>query len=281
MDKKAGNEGDKLKHPLLLEVLGRCEGWGRLTYAETHAGAGHYLAAAQNAGLAKDRHIVNLYSLWSKVEQPPAEEDAGGRYYALLRRWWASKRRTATYPGSVLQAALYLKARNQAEFRVTEADEETYDRLVKATRRCGISPEHEKFQKKMDWLTANDSLVLLIDPLKFKQDYGDSREKELNKGGIDIPKLTELLQPCWVKKAAVVLLWCGFGHQTGKLKKGVLHGWLKRMCQRKKASLSCYHDLRSHSAFIIGLGEGKAVVDKLPKDEWSSSWLKRTIRTGP
>ncbi|HVC92705.1 MAG TPA: hypothetical protein VND64_03395 [Pirellulales bacterium] len=176
MDEKAANEGDKLKHALLLEVLGRCEDWKNLTYAETHAGAGIYLASAQSPNKP---HIANLFRLWSDADAEPAESDAGGRYFALLRRWWASERRINRYPGSILQSALYLKSRGVAtEFRVTEADGDTCDRLTKAVKHCGIRPDFARFQEKIDWLTKNDPLVLLVDPLKFKEDYGTAREDE-------------------------------------------------------------------------------------------------------
>ena len=42
MDRKAANDGDRLKHALLLEVLVRTQTWPRVVYSETHAGAGVY-----------------------------------------------------------------------------------------------------------------------------------------------------------------------------------------------------------------------------------------------
>lgn len=54
MDEKAANYGDRLKHVLLLEVLGRTAGWPGVVYAETHAGAGVYCAGDQKEGYIRD-----------------------------------------------------------------------------------------------------------------------------------------------------------------------------------------------------------------------------------
>jgi 23S rRNA A2030 N6-methylase RlmJ len=49
IDKKAANDGDRLKHALLLEILARVTSWPAVVYAETHAGAGIYLQGGQDA----------------------------------------------------------------------------------------------------------------------------------------------------------------------------------------------------------------------------------------
>lgn len=277
MDEKAANDGDKLKHPLLLEVLARCKGWDSLTYAESHAGAGKYCAADQ---LAEKPHIANLLKLVSAVTDKPTENAAGGRYYHLLQEWWSDQNRQGAYPGSVLQAARFLTNQNvKAEFRVTEAHKDTYDRLVKAVTDYGIEPKHEKFQNKIDWLTEKDSLVLLLDPLGFGEDFGKAREKKLNEGGMDLPTLTEVLASCWEKKSAVVLLWFGFGNKGGHVKRGMAYGWLKCLCEQKGSSFSCYH-AKSYYTFIMGIGKGKEVTDALLQLDWGKSWLSRTIYKG-
>jgi len=278
MAEKAANEGDKLKHSLLLEVLLRCKEWDSLTYAETHAGAGRYLAADQD----KDNHYINnLSNLVAGLKHKPAEETAGSRYFYLLQDWWSDNDRTGTYPGSLLQAARFLMANKiKAEFRATEADKDTCDRLVKAVNDYGIQPEQEKFQNKIEWLTKNDKLVLLIDPLSFAEDFFKASEKKVNKGGMDLPTLAKLLDPCWEKKSAVVLFWSGFGNKGGHVKKGIAYGWLKCICEQKKASMCCHHDARLHNIFVIGIGEGKKITDQLLQLDWSGSWLSKTILAG-
>lgn len=277
MDEKAANDGDKLKHPLLLEVLARCKGWDSLTYAESHAGAGEYRAADQ---LAEKPHIANLLNLVSAVKDKPTEEAAGGRYFHHLQEWWSDENRQGKYPGSVLQAARFLTSQKvKADFRVTEAHKGTYDRQVKAVTDYGIEPKHEKFQNKIDWLTEKDSLVLLLDPLGFGEDFGKAREKKLNEGGMDLPMLTQVLAPCWEKKSAVVLLWFGFGNKGGHVKRGMAYGWLKCLCEQKGSSFSCYH-AKSYYTFILGISKGKEVTDALLQLDWGKSWLSRTIHKG-
>jgi len=85
------------------------------------------------------------------------------------------------------------------------------------------------------------------------------------------------MEPCWTKNAAVVLLWCGFAHQTGHQKKKVLRDWLKSVREGKEVSMSWYHDNRCHTTFVLGIGSGQAVVEQLPTKEWASSWLKTTV----
>ena len=280
MDEKAANDGDKLKHPLLLEVLARCNGWGSLTYAESHAGAGKYCAADQ---LADKPHIANLFKLVSAVKHKPTEDAAGGRYYHLLRDWWSDENRQSNYPGSVLQAARFLTSQTvKAEFRVTEAHKDTHDRLVKAVTDYGIKPEHEKFQNKINWLTEKDSLVLLLDPLGFGEDFGKAREKKLNEGGMDLPTLTEVLTPCWGEGvrpwffSEVSRLW----QQGRPCKEG--HGLrLARVisASRREAPFSATH-AKSYYTFIMGTGKGKEVTDALLQLDWGKSWLSRTMHRG-
>jgi hypothetical protein len=221
----------------------------------------------------------------SDLKDKPAEEAAGARYYHLLQDWWAEKDK-GTYPGSVLQAFRFLRSQQvKAKYRVTEADKDTYDRLVKEVSEDEVQPEHEKFQKKIDWLTEKDSLVLLIDPLSFGEDFGVATDEKLNNGGMDLPTLTKVLDPCWEKKVAVVLLWAGFAHNPpgqmpGSVKKGMVYGWLKCLCEQKGASFSCYH-AKTYCTFIIGIGGGAAVVQELPKEkEWGQSWLSATVHEG-
>ena len=47
---KSGNAGDILKHSLICDVLQKCiaDKWEKITYAETHAGAGIYSSKDQD-----------------------------------------------------------------------------------------------------------------------------------------------------------------------------------------------------------------------------------------
>jgi hypothetical protein len=179
LDGQEGRErGRQAETPAAAEVLARWKAWDSLTCAETHAGAGKYLAADQDADKP---HIADLFNLVSGLQDKPTEDAAGGRYYHLLQEWWSDKNRLATYPGRVLQAALFLtNQKAKAEFRVTEADKDTHEKLVKAVNQYGVKHKREKFLRKIGWLTEKDSLVLLIDPFAFTEEFGEGREVILN-----------------------------------------------------------------------------------------------------
>ena len=89
MDEKAANNGDRLKHALLLEILGRAApSWPTVVYAETHAGAGVYYQEEQSK--QGQQYISDLRALISETisSGSPAPESAGFNYFAALKRWW-------------------------------------------------------------------------------------------------------------------------------------------------------------------------------------------------
>src|SRR4051794_30529936 len=106
MDEKAANSGDRLKHTLLLEVLSRCSNWESLTYSETHAGAGIYHAERQKQ---RSQYIAELEATISNSEVTPQSVASGATYNKLLKTWWADPDHHGVYPGSVVQAATFLR----------------------------------------------------------------------------------------------------------------------------------------------------------------------------
>jgi hypothetical protein len=77
MDEKAANPGDQLKHPLSLEVLARCSSWEKVTYAETHGGAGRYFSSGQAL------EAPQIHRLRDQVRREPGAVDqpsAGSGY---------------------------------------------------------------------------------------------------------------------------------------------------------------------------------------------------------
>lgn len=272
MDEKAANDGDKLKHSVLLETLGRCAKWKSLTYSETHAGAGKYSLGGQKPNR---QHIAKLFDLVDSLhDNEPSKQNAGGRYWHLLRNWWNVSANKKTYPGSVLQAACFLK-NNQvtnARFRVTEADKRTYRRLRRALSELDDGLKCANSQDEIGWLTANDSLVLLIDPLSFGENFGNKRDHKLNNGGIDLCTLDQVLRPCWKKKAAVMLFWSSFAHESGSKKLSAVDKWLK--LKTRQHTLRCFC-ARHYYMFVVGVGKGAKVVNALPDEAaWRASWLK-------
>src|SRR4051812_39581697 len=103
MGKKAANNGDRLKHALLLEVLERTGDWAGVVYAETHAGAGAYHAGDQT----KDKYILDLRQ---KVENAPTTATGPGfAYLTWLREWWGDPANRESYPGSAVTVLRWLQ----------------------------------------------------------------------------------------------------------------------------------------------------------------------------
>jgi len=273
-DSNAANEGDQLKHALLAEVLLRCLNWPSLTYAETHAGAGIYVATSQSADKS---HIYKLKMLVNGLETPD-EATAGGGYARLLKQWWSDAGNADKYPGSVLQAAITLNRRGNgiepAQLRVTEAVEETHARLAKAVEPFGVNPKRGGFQNEIDWLTEKDGLVLLIDPFTYTED-----KKALNKGHIDLKTLKMVLKECWKKASCVVGFWCAMGRdKTAKQKQSLFTSTLKKLAEEKKTAFRLFA-FGKYSIAWIGIGQGAEVVSDIPTASgWEHSWLGRVIK---
>jgi hypothetical protein len=280
MDSKAGNDGDQLKHPLCLEVIENCSKWARVTYAETHAGAGRYLSSKQGA----DRpYISKLKSKVMGVPEDAPRSMAGCRYLGLLRNWWELPEVEVTYPGSVLQVATTLDQllpRSSWEVRVTESHKATYDRLKDSLGRYGIEPRHDGFQNQIQWLTENDNLVLRVDPYGFTPTgHLDEAKREkatlltVSNGNIDLHALEDVFKPCWHKERAVVVFWCSFAHSPGAEAKKLVKAWIEEEVSARGARFRWFY--RSHyNIAIVGIGDGGAVVDGLPRSaDWQRSWM--------
>jgi hypothetical protein len=272
-DANSANEGDQLKHSLLAEVLGRCLDWQSLTYAETHAGAGIYLAEKQASGKP---HIAKLKRTCD-VTRAPNVTDAGGRYFDLHKTWWSTSSDAVTYPGSVLQAARLLRPRGETglptDFRVTEACEATCEALGTSVSEFGITPAHSGFQDRIDWLTANDSLVMLIDPFTYADD-----NRALNRGQIDLETLTRVIGHCWHKSRCVVGFWCAVADSTAWAKRERFRHSLRHLANANDASCRVFSYGRFSNTWI-GVGEGQFLVNDIPDmGKWKKSWLKRVVK---
>jgi 23S rRNA A2030 N6-methylase RlmJ len=163
MDTKSANHGDRLKHALMLEVLKRCKAWPTFTYAETHGGAGLYSAKGQTK--KGRRYIRDLRRQVMSAVAGAERGSAGSEYYRFLKEWWAGDASADEYPGSVLQAARYLRTQGRRRFhiRVTEADAETCGRLEGALSpfRRTLRLRNRGFQHELSSLCENDGLFLL------------------------------------------------------------------------------------------------------------------------
>jgi cupin 2 domain-containing protein len=269
-DKNAANDGDLLKHALLTEVLGHCAHWHSLTYAETHAGAGIYMAQNQTGGKP---YIKKLRSTIAELAEQPIQQ-AGGQYTSLLKNWWMEAGNEELYPGSAYQAVTLLRTMGNKEvvFRVTENCGQTYSRLKTALGEFGIMPEFSGFQFKIDWLTENDPLVLIIDPFAYAAD-----ESGLPKGQIDLGTLHSLLNSCWQKRACLVGFWCAAPHSAGSIRRATFEDSLKVAASNNKAALRTFK-FGQFSMAWIGIGIGKQVVTAIPATKRWMNWLRRVVK---
>jgi len=272
----AANCGDQLKHALLAELLMRCIDWPSLTYAETHAGAGIYSAAAQ---VPPRDHIVQLQAKLQSSDET-ATAGAGSAYAKLLSDWWDQSRQSLDYPGSVMQAATLLRSgrtdRVAAEIRVTEAEKDTHHRLQTATEVMGFQPRHGDFQDSIDWLTEKESLVLLIDPFTYGEDPAC-----VNQGRIDVGTLLRLLEPCGQKQRCVVAFWCATHCEVTRQLRHETDEHIREFVLRAGGVQRVFSagDTGQFQMKIIGLGEGMNIVRAIPEAAaWCESWLGDVIQ---
>lgn len=193
MDGKSANPGDRLKHALLLEVLGMANEWPAINYSETHAGAGVYLAERQSG--EKYKYIENLHSLVTQTEVP-TDPLPGTVYLRSLKQWWRGGENKGKYPGSVILARQWLKDNvdeSRWTMRVTEADQATFERLRKALGGAnGDVARHSSFAERIDWLTEKDNLILLVDPFAIVRKF--TGVKGINDGCIDHEMVRTILK---------------------------------------------------------------------------------------
>jgi hypothetical protein len=275
----AANPGDQLKHGLLAELLSRCLDWPSLTYAETHAGAGIYSAAAQAS--PRD-HIVRLQAKLRSSDET-ANVGAGAAYARLLSDWWNQPRPSLDYPGSVVQAALLLRqgrtGRAAADIRVTEADPVAQQLLQNATAAIGVTSRCRGFQDEIGWLTETDSLVLLIDPFT----YGEAPSC-VTRGNIDAGTLLQVLQRCRGKQRCMIGFWCAATHASTRRLRIRVDGEIEAFVLSAggvKREFSAGNDDRFQMT-VIGLGDGVPVVSAIPGvAAWSESWLRNVILEKP
>ena len=272
-DTNAANEGDILKHALLLEVLNRCQHWPTLSYSETHAGAGVY-----DSGLQEKKHIE---SLKQRVESTAAPKSGAGKlYYDGLSKWWSDPNNASMYPGSVLQAVRHLSSLNKLEaghIRVTEAVNASCSSLERALQRFSVRPKLAPFQDSLNWLTEYDHLVLLVDPFGMTRSTGPELTKALNRGFVDLAILKDLFSSCWPKNA-VVMFWSAFAHEPGAANKRGLANWLSDEVPQRGADHRWFVR-RHYNVALVGIGKGRDVVAQVPGNrEWGTSWLAKYVR---
>jgi 23S rRNA (adenine2030-N6)-methyltransferase len=156
----AGNVGDVWKHCVLAEVLARIAArTERVTYVESHAGAGAYALGPTG------EWTEGVGKLWSARDLP---EGAAARYVALCRRLGTGGAHPTAYPGSPRFARAILGGR--ASLRLWERDADTLAALaadVAGDQRVEVV-RGEGLAALTDALVAgertSDAVVTLVDP---------------------------------------------------------------------------------------------------------------------
>jgi|GEM_PF-1633275 len=301
MDEKSANPGDRMKHALSLEVLARTSKWGRVTYSETHAGAGIYRESKQKPA---QPHIRNLRErvLWellrptladNRAESPP-KAIAGAAYLELLRQWWLQPDQFGLYPGSARQAGDFLTSMNR-EFalRLTEFDESNCRRLQAAVKTFPAEAKCCSFEEQLDWLTEPDDLYVVVDPFccldTFTGHDGIPADSfGVAKGDIDHQIVRRILDRCSNKTAIVMHFWWPTTSQDGK------SGITKVVTESHRATCKlfqtwasevegrCYrqfHDRHNHASALLGSGSGAAIVRDVGTLAWKQSWLSSFVTT--
>jgi hypothetical protein len=262
MDENAANSGDRLKHTLLLEVLSRCVNWNSLAYSETHAGAGTFNVGKQTQN--GKQYIHDLEAAISHLAHTSELVGSGGSYISLLKSWWSDPTHKGVYPGSVIQAALFLKrCAKAADFYVTEACNDNFQRLEAATNSFGIKPENKPFQKQtiLDWLCSGENIVMLIDPWGIIGKVSDPSKRDviLSNGKVDLDTLDDILTRLKAKQNAVIMLWTSFG-QANRIHKSAVDEYLRNWSQMNDRTLRIFHDRKNHYVYLTGGGDGDRVV---------------------
>jgi len=277
----AANAGDILKHPLICDVLEKCieAKWGNITYAETHSGAGIYSSTIQPNDNNK-AHIINL-----KLEHAKHNGKANGHYWGILDTFWKVEgnhtNEETKYAGSAYLAASILKEKYGENFdiRLTECDPEACNQLKNSLN--GLLPtinldnyiRKAGFQDQIDWLTANDNLVLIVDPFKLS-----FHSKGVNKGDIDLYHLLRLTERLKDKNAVT-----GFWYSTDQdpiKNKMKLSSFFDKTIIENYEELNCRKYSFGNFYFIfIGFGAGKGIVNDLPsQSELQNRWFQLEIK---
>ncbi len=280
MDEKAANQGDRLKHALLLEVLQRTCNWPSVAYAETHAGAGVYCAKGQSE---KHPYIQDLQSIVTRQRPPAKEDEPGAAYLKWLKEWWHVPANDGLYPGSAVTALRWLRGHrtpSQFDVLVIEKSETSFSRLRDALGAGSFRAERGSFTNFLDQLTAPDGLVLLIDPFACVTRFENAtRECGLNKGWIDHETVRDVLGRCAQKQRAVVGFWWSSA-QNLRTHHGPTSRLLREWCaDHDSRAYREFHDGRAnHKCGLVGIGVGAQIVRYVPtRNHWKGSWLRNVI----
>jgi hypothetical protein len=283
MNEKSANQGDRLKHALLLEVLERAQTWPDVTYAETHAGAAIYRAEGQAAQKPDKQYIRLLREEVERSHLAEGDNEPGAAYLGWLKEWWLAPSKDGTYPGSALTALHWLREHHAERFelRLTEGGEATCKQLKEELGEAyRDQAKHGSFHDHLDWLTERENLILLVDPFGIVKEFDPGRSSDgLRTGKIDHEVVRKILNRCLSKERAIVLFWWSSGQKLAEHHEAtsrLLEQWGD---EHSRVSYRQFHDGRyNHKLGLMGISGGAGIVSGIPgRDDWARAWLKNVI----
>lgn len=301
MDEKSANPGDRMKHPLNLELLSRAKLWPSICYSETHSGAGIYQENLQKPSkpyISQLKEQVLEISRSFKVidstqaSEPTAIRLAGKPFLDVLTDWWSQPGKEAEYPGSARQVAEFLRITTPQNFeiRLTENHNETFNRLRNAMA-CEKSAilRQQSFSGEISWLLEKDNLLLVVDPFRIFDSFVGLNAKKvgIHCGDIDLAIVDAFLQGIEAKANAIIHFWWPLVFQgLDKAKKTSVSranreasAKFRRWCESAPDNrfYQAFHDGHSHKSSLIGIGGGASLVREVSRLDWKGSWLSPYI----
>ena len=287
-DQNAANDGDKLKHPLICDVLKLCiaNNWKNIVYAETHAGAGIYDSSNQKV----KKHILSLMCKY--VSAKDCQKD---NYYFVLKDFWTNSNdfkiepNSIKYAGSALLAAIILnKAKNDDnEFLFTLRLTENIAIPFLSLKEClkKVLPEsmdledkslirQDNFKENLEWLTLteNQESILFIDPYRLSESSNE-------KGAFCKETLKDILTKM-KEKDSIVGLWFSTDRDSNQKKlPDQIKSTIVDNCGVNNFRLFSYGKFKF---YWIGFGKGVDVVKKMHNDEnLQKRWFGLPIKEEP
>jgi hypothetical protein len=266
-DDNAGNNGDRIKHAVLLEILSRTDQWDKVSYRESHAGAGLYPV---------NKHIRELRKTVRTIPPPP-EGDTGSGYFRSLRSWWDAD--APGYPGGIIQAARWLRQhRREGSFdiKATENKPHPFALLSRLSKFYEMEVRYDSFLNQQQWLLDGDNFVILLDPFHYVR-VRASDDASIEQGVLDHEALKGVLDACANKNRAVILVWTSKGHQFHTSLKDLradLQDWAKGHGNSRIGQCHC----GNYGISVIGINEGRDAGELPDNVGWEQSWLGQYLK---
>ena len=175
----------------------------------------------------------------------------------------------------MVQAVLALNERSstlpKAEVRVTEYDAANCEQLRQSVEEFGVVPVNGGFQNRVEWLTENDNLVLVVDPFSL------TKEGKLNSGHLNLTQFADVLRNCWDRTRCVVGFWYSNPQGSTVQEKAERLTAIASLAAEHRATCRAFK-FGAYNMVWLGIGKGKQVITAIPNaQQWKSTWLKSVV----